>query len=514
MPHPVLIYIMGIFSAQETRIDGKRAILLRYGINRYDRDARLISLIVERELAGFRRFPAAYQFLEMTDQRRYPIIRVLAAPGVSVLLRNYHRTDVLSPAMPDFKIYRVQDPELVPPMASDIWSFAFIGRDEINRPTLPLPFMALTPDTAPKDYFRVNRLPDQVTIEHPFSQTAFRKKLPRPFVDRQYNRDNALARFAYEFDPDGDFDHADKPLLKIVKTPAVEIQKHDRPSQLYNPRPDLRVLRTYWRIFEVDNINEVPPQGCPIERKSKWREINSFPRMPSIREDLVKAFYDTAIGIIPIFGDLVDVGELTGSIVSGHDRWGEQVTVSDQVVMGVGTLLPFVNLRGLTRAGRLLRHFGQRVQTAEELIEPLRRASISPQDAELIRAMEILLRAGRRPTVQDYERFTNLMRRVQGDYPSIELFLNSDRTGFTHLKLQEAFQQYRQGELSARRRPIGPREWAQSPPTRQREARRILRALLGPDPVAAAGGAGTQRFINILDIPLPQYLTASRFNGT
>ena len=424
MPHPVLIYIMGIFSAQETRIDGKRAILLRYGINRYDRDERRFPLSSSESLPVSGASQQHINFSKLTvNQRRYPIIRVLAAPGVSVLLRNYHRTDVLSPAMPDFKIYRVQDPELVPPMASDIWSFAFIGRDEIKRPALPLfPFMALTPDTAPKDYFRVNRLPDQVTIEHPFSQTAFRIKLPRPFVDRQYNRDNALARFAYEFDPDGDFDHADKPLLKIVKTPAVEIQKHDRPSQLYYPCPNLRVSRTYWRIFEVDNINEVPPQGCPIERKSKWREINSFPRMPSIREDLVKAFYDTAIGIIPIFGDLVDVGELTGSIVSGHDRWGEQVTVSDQVVMGVGTLLPFVNLRGLTIAGRLLRHFGQRVQTAEELIEPLRRASISPQDAELIRAMEISLRAGRRPTVQDYERFTNLMRRVQGDYPSIEPF--------------------------------------------------------------------------------------------
>jgi hypothetical protein len=487
---------MGVFSADEIEVLGKRAIRLAYRLNEFDRTPRTITLIAAEALAGYTRFPAAYQYLEASSERRYPIIRVIAAPGVSVLLQNFPDVWIAGQEVPDLEIYRVQDPEVVPPLACDIQAFTLTGSDEVNPPSSTL---IVGPPT--DNYFQVERAPSQVIIRHPFSHSALIIRVPQLSRNPSETRD-ARARFAYEFDPNGVLGHADRPLLKIVKTPEVEIELATRVLRLPSERIDARQLFAFWQIYEVDNINAVPPQGYTITPEAGWREVRSLPRVPPLEEELAMAAFDISLGAIPVVGDIVDIAELIYGLVAGRDRWGRRVGAGDLVIMGIGALIPLVGSAALRNASRLTRVFGRRAQTVEDLVEALRRATLTAEEADLIRAMERLIREGRHPTAEMLQRFSELLRRVQGDYPSLEILLNAERIGFIHPQLQEAYQGYRQGQVRAGRRPASPQEWAIR--VTSGSPRRILVALLGPDYARGARRVRTARFINLGDIPRPR----------
>jgi hypothetical protein len=130
---------MGIFSSQEVE-----AIQLTHQINEFDRTPRLVTLIAQQELPGYTRFPAAFEYLEEPDTQRFwkisSTIRIVAAPGVSVLLQNF--PDVypdVEGKIPLLEIYRVQDPGVVPPMGTSISSYGLIGTEEINPPPYSFP---------------------------------------------------------------------------------------------------------------------------------------------------------------------------------------------------------------------------------------------------------------------------------------------------------------------------------------------------------------------------------------
>jgi hypothetical protein len=61
---------------------------------------------------------------------------------------------------------------------------------------------------------------------------------------------------------------------------------------------------------------------------------------------------DLTIGMIPVLGDVVDLGELVLALSTGRDRWGEEVTSAEIALMGLAAILPFVTSSSVRRLGR------------------------------------------------------------------------------------------------------------------------------------------------------------------
>lgn len=498
---------MSVFAAKLTTVDGFRSVELSCGLNSYDREQRLIKLIVRKKLKGFSRLPLAYQFLEETKERPYPLIIVLAGPGVSVVLERFPDTYIGAPGFPIVDIHRLQDPELIPPMAADLRSFDFGGSYETGEPFLGgfgyyQPGGAGTPVIlVPDNAFKIDRLPNGVVIKHIGSQQEFILEVPSLSSSKTPHRD-ADARFAFEIDPEGKPGSSERPLLKIVKTPAVSILTADNFfNQSLLGRRDAAVQLFVGSVFEVDDINDIPPQGASIIPQRHWREIRTFKRVKPVTETLFQAGFDVSLSLIPIVGDIADIAEFFYGIYTGHDKWGQELSATDLTIMGVAALLPLVG-SGVLKAGkRLAKEFGNKSDVAAEVLAAINKANLSSTEADVVREMSRLLQAGRRPTEAMLEVYSGILKRISGDFPVLDDLINAGGTGFTHVDLEEAYSAYKQGK-GARGEPVlGPRDWALRQSTGA--PRRILETILGMDYVKRARGAVGGRPVNLIDIPRP-----------
>jgi hypothetical protein len=160
------------------------------------------------------------------------------------------------------------------------------------------------------------------------------------------------------------------------------------------------------RIVEVFDPGLVPPQGIPLNLdhfalRGRYRE----PDLHRIvyadeRREGEKMFADVAIGMIPVVGDLVDIGEFIYALGSGRDRWGEKVTQTDLLLMGVGAaigLIPF--LGGIGSAARRLgrgalkladaaRTWGKTVEKLEAVLVRVREVVLDVDRALVTRALK------------------------------------------------------------------------------------------------------------------------------
>src|SRR5688500_5268839 len=246
---------MGIFAAIEVEVRGKKAIRLTYKMNRYDNTDKAITLIVQQQLEGFERYPFSFQYLEETEQIRYPIIRVVAGPGVSVSLENFPSTPYLaSQATALVDIIRAQDPEIVSPMATDISSYGYNGGEEINPPTSQVSF------GFPDNYFHIERFPSEMIFHHPATGGALIVRVPQFSMTQGQTRGtrDAEARFAFEIDPEGISWVANRPLLKIVRTPSVTTEISQPIIALPGHISSLQRFNSFYKIYEVNNIRDVP----------------------------------------------------------------------------------------------------------------------------------------------------------------------------------------------------------------------------------------------------------------
>ncbi|MFC5828372.1 hypothetical protein [Nonomuraea insulae] len=414
------------FGARLIELGGKRAAELSFVLNDHDRHPRKVVLVAERELRGFAPLPFTWRYLNETAERPYPVLTVVAAPGVSVLLENFPPGGIVGMAgIPDLNVYRVQDPAVLPRLATDPSSFALVGSTEVAEREFPpegasglsLPRLDLD------RHFKVDRLPSSVVITHFGSGDQWTIKVPQftnapPGAERL----DARARYAYEIDLGGAPGDSAKPLLKIVKTPAVTLTVDDTDTvwSLFgrNVRPGFGLV--YWQVWEVDDIDDVPALGAPIVPGDRWRPVTRVARGPaSVRRgvSLEEVIFDVGIGAIPVVGDIVDLAELALGLVTGKDKWGNKLSTGDLAILGIGLLLPFVGSAALRRGRQLLRRFGQHALEAGELAERLRRAGVSAQDAELIQAMEAAIRAGRVPPGGAWTRAAEILGRVPGAQP-------------------------------------------------------------------------------------------------
>ena len=94
------------------------------------------------------------------------LLRIVAAPGVSVHLESWPN----NASEMQLEVYRVQDPDAVPPQATTILSDYCMAPPEINLPTFTLPpGVGANPTQYPMDYFVLESKSTGLVITHPYS---------------------------------------------------------------------------------------------------------------------------------------------------------------------------------------------------------------------------------------------------------------------------------------------------------------------------------------------------------
>jgi hypothetical protein len=342
-----------IFDAVLTEIRGHRAAELRFRVNEKDHRPRRV-LLIEQAPTFAAALPFVWRFTHEAPYRSAadlltgegaPVLTVVAAPGVSVEFHGFPEKEgwLAREGLPRVNIYRVQDPAVLPRLASDTTSVHLVGTYEVGSspspwwlrpdgPRGPPPTGTLT--FAPQRHFIVEQLPSAVVITHVGSGDQWTISVPAAADDPNTSTD-ALARYAFEIDIDavaGDGD-PDRPMLKIVTTPYAEVTLMERAVYArwfgtdlnrwsgtdLNPQPIQ--LGGYWKRWEVDYIHQVPPQGTPIEPGPDWRYRDRVRRIPNRQEQILareQTLLDVVVGFIPIVGDAVDIAEF---IYGAAVRW-------------------------------------------------------------------------------------------------------------------------------------------------------------------------------------------------
>ncbi len=421
----------------------------------------------------------AYQYLPPISKRAWPIIRVVAAPGTSVSLKGFPTTAHLaSGENPSVEIYRAQDPELVPGEGEAIKPSNFVGTSDVGT-TATTSGVVLLP--AP---VVVNRRGDGVDIVHTKHKMALRISAPTY---------SAKARYSYHVDlgTEAGLTTGTPTIVTIVKTPAVEVK-------MLGVTRSKVVYDFSWRVYEVDDISKVPNQGEKLAKTGT--ELKSIPAevSESLEETLGTTAVDTAIGLIPIVGDAVDITEFVYGLSTGKDRWGRKLTFLDKALMGIGAVLPFVSgslLRGARKIGsagyKAIKALGKSGDEMSKLAKGV--ATLSDAELGKIRRWDEMLRRGESlpaGEISDARRILSKIGRavsasgevVPTDARSIRTLLNSGGTGFSSPDLQAAYRRYLSEAGEAVGPLMSPSEWARTTAGRTRA---LFEAALGPHGAAA-----------------------------
>lgn len=508
---------MGRFTAAITTFGGKPAIRLAYKENPHDTRRIEIWLAVHHLVPPYdkkplERYPFAYQYLDATPQRRYPIIKVVAGPGVTMWHTGWP-DGFWKPEfdkLPDLHVVRVQDVDMIPPIGVDLSTFPFIGSYEAGDPPPPLSstirigLPSEIPPGSPKNFFIVHRQQNGVVIQHPASNEQLIVKVAH--FDKTGQARDAGHRFAYEIDPGGKLMSLEQPMLKIVKTPGVEITTTYMSLTEGSP-PIGSLLDNFYRIWETDSIKDVPPQGRPLVPESSWRDVKTIKRIPPPphRAGRTAQGVRAVISLIPLVGDGVDITELLFAITTGEDFLGQNVDAVDLVLMSVAAVLPFVGPTALRGGRQLLAKFGTKADVAQEWAEAVARANLDAEDVKVLQAVEKSVVSGARLAPETVERYVKVLEKVQTKRPSIDDILSVGEKGFVNAEIQESYQAYVASKLKKKETPAGPREYALR--LARGGPRATLEKVLGKDYVERAKMLAIQRPVNIGDIPRPARLT-------
>jgi hypothetical protein len=469
-----------------------RSVRLTFKIREYEKKPRAIYLTEKVKLDEFLdpRYPFSYEYQNPSyPERRYPLIKIVAAPGVSIKFENWdHFLDTPNYFVPKVEIIRVQDPQAVPAMASNITALYYCTPQQFNYKNI----YGSYPNQPSIDFVIVERFPDQVVIHHPSLQRTMLIEVASLYIDTRHAEPKDLPpekvigrpgmgadaemRFAYEIDEREDAlgrHSPENPLVTIVKTNNVtvtEVSKRDNP------------YLSFFKIYNVgENINDVPVQGQHIEVKKFWTEYKPPKDPDPLYIELARFGADLAISAIPVAGDVADIGEFVYGLATGEDKWGRKLGTSDLVLMGIGAIIPFVGSAALRGGKALVRRFDHKAKLAEELVLQFEKAGMTARDKKIIDEMIQLAKKGKNPFLNPdlQEAFHEVLKRTRGKAPSASDFLNAGGTGFSHPELQEFYQKYRQARLKAGETPKGPIEWTTTLKT-GRESE-ILVKLLGKD---------------------------------
>ena len=325
-------------------------------------------------------------------------ITIVAAPGVTV-----ERGSPESTPSVDYgrelvdEVVRVPHVNSVPEQGAQFTAADFVGVEQHgNKPDSFLrPWLGAQEPT--RELLTATTGLAGVTVEHPWSgaQLSIRPK----------NRESGGA-YAYQLLPPSESRGAGE--IRVVVAAGVEVElvepapgRLERPMWLPDPaRPGegLAERGLNLRIVEVSDPAVVPPQGVPLnldhfamQGYDRGPDLHRLVYASDMRE-AEKMGLDIAVGMIPVVGDLVDIGEFFYAVSSGRDRWGEKVTEGDLVIMGVGAvigLIPFLGGIGSAarRAGRAALKLADAARAWGKTVEKL--------EAVLVRVREVVPDADR-----------------------------------------------------------------------------------------------------------------------
>jgi hypothetical protein len=466
------------------------------------------------------RVPAAYQYLEPSfPDRPFAIIKVVAGPGVSVSLDRFPPLPYEPrPQLPLVEIIRVQDRDMVPGIGYDFNSHHLLGEYEENLGQRVVPAVSSDPFDqshkllAPIDWISVVPLNNGVLLRHHWSRQDLIITVPTCVQDPRFlgykpDLSNGDAKFFFQVNPGGQIGPGSRkdwlPVVEVVKTPGARVEVALQPKEYSLTKRGVSASSTdiFWQIYEVDKISQVPNPGEPIGnlRKSAKRVSVDGVTQPIVVSPAL-SMLDMAVRFVPAVGDVVDLLEFTNAVFTGRDLFGRKLSTSDLLMMGMGALLPYAAAgagRGADLVGgRMRRAFGRKVSKARPLLKQMTRA-ISADEAKLIRDVRRRIEAGQHITGPELQKYVDILTKMRGTPPTVDMLLNVDGSGFVHAELQAAYRDYR----ATVDKPAGPRQWAMGK-TRNRKARGVLFGFLGHDFIRKAK---TQRLatrqVNLFEVP-------------
>lgn len=354
------------------------------GVLTYYRDLeRRVVLEVDPE-AQTERVPFAYQYVPPTPARQWPIIRIVAAPGVSIRMEEFPLGHIINLQNPVVEIYRVQDLEQVPLQDQPIIPSTYLGRTDIG--VLQEPIIAMMAG------IEVIRRSNGLDIIHSRNELTLRITAPRHL---------ATTSFAYEVIP-GDISQST--IIRIVKTPETQV---DLLGVRRGEGWDLLQIE----VYNVNNITEVPHQGQPIVDIVRERGLTPTPVRYSQESETFEfttttMAADFLMGSIPFgIGWRLDLDEFIGAIETGQDRWGRSVSDYEYLILGAGLVIPIGGeiiglFRPLVRVGRNMS------RNTDELLDLIRAAdNLDATQQQRIQNWAEMIEQGELVPVNEYRQF-------------------------------------------------------------------------------------------------------------
>jgi Putative RNase-like toxin, toxin_1 len=358
--------------------------------------------LMQGRLAG--RLPFAYEFVPVPAEhwlesggiapRHFPIIRIVAGPGVSIRFESWPDFPFFSAENPMVQIYRVQDPAELPGPGAAIDPFRYTAGKAVDP--------AEHPGKTYLDQFKAR------VLTHPRSDGvdfSYHDPLhPQSAQNRllfSVKAPNLLgnARFAYQVVPPkpGIYQPAVW-TIKLVKTPGVEIKSWGEMEGNWDLMQE--------EIYEVASIADVPTQGTPITPVG--RQVTSWEAQVTRKVNWGIVAFEAVISFIPIVGPLYNLAEAVYGVATGHDFWGQPLSSTDIAILGAGALLPFAG-----RGAKLAKNLAGAMRGLEGS-EQLLRAATVVTDAQRVKidAWEKLLRSGKEISVAEREAMANVLREL------------------------------------------------------------------------------------------------------
>jgi hypothetical protein len=361
---------------------------------------------------------------------------IVAAPGVVVRtgepatspLIDYGRRLVET-------VVRVPHPDLVPAQGTRIRAEDFVGH-ELVSPDAGRSLLGRPDEGVKPEQLTVATGLAGVTVAHPWSGARLSIR-PR-------NREVGAAYAWQVLPPEGG--HPGE--IRAVVEPDVEVEFFEPvPLNLRSevgstptPRPEqaragegLSEQGIVLNLVEVWDAAKVPRQGTRLNiqhylafgryrdaDRHHWLDTNDLPF------ELAMTAADVGVGMIPIVGDLVDIGEFFYALGTGRDRWGREVGTGDKVLMGIGALVGLI--RGLGGIGSVLRRapamlmgiadLARRLGKSPEQLEVVLvrvQGSVVGDEAALVRRAVRAAETGEAIDPEDLPRLQQVMSRVAGE---------------------------------------------------------------------------------------------------
>ena len=415
-------------------------------------------------------------------QVRSSIIRIIAAPGVSINAKTYsNRLETHILDIPHTEVLRVQDSNLIPPLGRDILTYNYL-HSSYHDPSDP--YQDSTYKILPENHVRIERLHYGIDVVQSKSKER---------VSIRVGPVSPEDAFAYKFIKQGL-----QVTLLIFATKSVDI-KGDIPLQpFFGARPFQnqsfstldRMLVSSLRVENIAKFNKY--KGAFLNDKipahSFGKDVVYAPVggrvVSTAEEEIALAMLDTMIGFMPVIGDLYDIAQFFYALKTGKNPHGKKVSTLEVVVMGACALLPFITTGMIRGAKSIHKVFGPKAERAGELASEIK---LNGEARKLITEANVFVKQGERIPLSLQTKILKEINLPKPNKMNLDDLLNADKSGFTDPALQKKYETYllNIAKKNKNKKPGDPDKLALNPEKWTKmtrgSARELLEKLLGKD---------------------------------